>query len=328
MKKVLVTGGAGFIGSHCVVSLFENGYEPIIVDNFSNSKKAIIKSLKRITKKNIEFHNLDLRNRSQLIKLFKKHKFHSVIHCAGLKIISESIEQPLVYLENNIGSTLSLLECMNKSKVFNLVFSSSASVYDHLKFPLTEKSKIGKIDNSYGTSKYIIEKILIDLAKFNRNWSIRIARYFNPIGNHSSGLLKDNPKKNKNGSLFFFINQVVKKKQKYLKIYGKNHPTKDGTCVRDYIHVMDLAEGHTLMIKKNYLEKGLKIYNFGTGKGYTVLEVVKTFEKQTNIKIPYRFTKKRKGDVPVSFCSPKKIIKELKWRAKFDLSQAIKDINK
>ena len=328
MKNVFITGGAGYIGSHCTVSLLKNGYIPIILDNFSNSHQSVIKKLEKITNKKVTFYNIDIRNKKKLRLIFKKHPCYAVIHCAGFKVVNESVERPISYFNNNIGSTLSLLECMQESSIFKLIFSSSAAVYDDKQsLPLKETAKIGNTQNPYGTTKYIIERILMDLAKSDNRCSIRIARYFNPISNHSTGLIKENPKGAPN-NLVPYIIKVAQKKLPLLKVFGKNYKTKDGTGIRDYIHVMDLADGHVAMIKNNRLKKGLKIYNFGTGKGSGVLEVIKSFENQTGISIPFKFTRRRKGDVAASFCSPKKAIKELNWVANFNLKQAISDIKK
>tara|TARA_X000000950_G_scaffold289442_1_gene413532 strand:- start:11286 stop:12278 length:993 start_codon:yes stop_codon:yes gene_type:complete len=328
LKNVFITGGAGYIGSHCAISLVKNGYSPIILDNFSNSNQSLINKIEKITKKKITFYNIDLRDKKKLRLIFKKHPCYSVIHCAGFKSVEKSIEKPLSYFDNNIGSTLALLECMLESKVFKIIFSSSATVYsDKQKLPLKENSKIGKTKNPYGTSKYIIERILMDLSVSDVRWSVRIARYFNPISNHSSGLIEENPKGIPT-NLAPYIIKVAQKKLPLLKIFGKNYRTKDGTAVRDYIHVMDLANGHVAMIKKNRMKKGLKIYNLGTGKGSSVLEVVEAFEKQTGISIPYKFVKKRKGDASVTFCSPNKALKEINWKNKYDLKQAMMDIKK
>ncbi len=328
MKKVFVTGGAGYIGSHCVISLVKHNFTPIILDNFSNSKKSVIKKLESILGKKIIFYNLDLRDKKKLNLIFKKHKCYTVIHCAGFKSIGESIEKTISYFDNNIGSTLSLLECMKENHVFKIIFSSSAAVYNNPQpLPLKESAKIGKFKNPYANTKYIIERILTDLEKYDNRWSVRIARYFNPISNHSSGLIRENPKTIQN-NLVPIIIKVAQKKISSVKIYGKNYKTKDGTGIRDYIHVMDLAEGHVAMIKKNRLKKGLKIYNFGTGKGSTVLEVIDAFKKETGIDISFEFTKRRIVDVEASYCSPKKALKELKWKSKFNLNQCMKDINK
>ena len=328
MKSIFITGGAGYIGSHCVVSLIKSGYTPIILDNFSNSHQSIIKKLEKITNKKVTFYNIDIKDKKKLRSIFKKHPCYAVIHCAGFKAVNESIKKPISYFNNNIGSTLSLLECMQESSIFKLIFSSSAAVYDDKQsLPLKETAKIGNTQNPYGTTKYIIERILMDLAKSDNRWSIRIARYFNPISNHSTGLIKENPKGAPN-NLVPYIIKVAQKKLPLLKVFGKNYKTKDGTGIRDYIHVMDLADGHVAMIKNNRLKKGLKIYNFGTGKGSGVLEVIKSFENQTGISIPFKFTRRRKGDVAASFCSSKKAIKELNWVANLDLKQAISDIKK
>ena len=328
MNNVFITGGAGFIGSHCVISLIKNGYTPIIIDNFSNSHQNVIKKLNTITNKKITFYKVDLRDKKKLKLIFKKHQCHSVIHCAGFMAVGESVEKPISYFDNNIGSTLSLLQCMEENNVFKIIFSSSCTVYnDTQPLPWKETAKTGNTKNPYATSKYIIERMLMDLAKSDNRWSIRIARYFNPIGNHSSGLIKENPRGIPN-TLIPYIVKVAQKKLPLLKVFGNNYKTKDGTCIRDFIHVMDLAEGHVAMLKKNKLKKGIKVYNFGTGKGSSVLEVIKAFEKQTGITVLFRFTKKRKGDAPASFCSPKKALKELNWKIKHDLNQAMMDIKK
>jgi UDP-glucose 4-epimerase len=327
MKKVLVTGGAGYIGSHCVISLVEHGYLPIVVDNFSNSHPSIIKKLEIITKKKIIFYKIDLRDKRKLEYIFNKHKLYSIIHCAGLKSVTESTKNPINYFDNNLISTLYLLECMRERKIFRLIFSSSATVYEsNQPLPLRETSKVGKTTNPYGTSKYMIERILMDIAKEDPKWRIRIARYFNPVGNHSSGSIRENSKGPPN-NLFPYIIKVAKKKFPYLKVYGKDYKTKDGTCVRDYIHVMDIAEAHIALLKENNLVKGLKIYNFGSGKGFTVLEVIKEFENQTGLSIPVKLKKRRAGDAEASFCDASKALKELSWKATRDLKTAIKDIN-
>ena len=328
MKNIFITGGAGYIGSHCVISLAKNNYNPIIIDNFSNSNESVIKKLEIITKKKIIYYNLDIKNKKKLKSIFKKHSCYAVIHCAGYKDVSESCEKSINYFDNNIGSTLSLLDCMRERNVFKIIFSSSANVYNHgQSLPLKETANVGKTKNPYGNSKYIIERILMDLSNFDKKWSVRIARYFNPISNHNSGIIRENSKGIPSNLLPYIIS-VAKKKLPELRIYGKNYKTKDGTGVRDYIHVMDLADGHVAMIKNNRMKKGLEVYNFGTGKGLSVLEMVKVFEKQIGISIPFKFVKKRKGDIPASYCSPKKALKELKWKNKFDINQAMKDIKK
>ncbi len=328
MKNIFISGGAGYIGTHCVISLIKSGYSPIILDNFSSSHKSVIKKLQIISGKRVKFYNVDLRDKKKLRSIFKKHSCEIVIHCAGFKSVEKSIEKPISYFDNNIGSTLSLLECMKDQKIFKIIFSSSATVYnDSQPLPLKENSKIGKTQNPYGNTKYIIERILMDLAKNDSRWSISIARYFNPISSHESGLLKENSNGVPN-NLIPYIIKVAQKKLPYLKVFGKNYKTKDGTCIRDYIHVTDLADGHLALLKNNKLKKGLNIYNFGTGKGSSVLEVIKAFEKQNKISIPYKYTKRRPGDVAVSYCDPKKAFKELNWKANFNLQNSLIDILK
>ena len=328
MKKILITGGTGYIGSHCAISLLENGFIPIILDNLSNSNKDVIKKIENVTKKKIFFYKGDLRDKKILNLIFKKHKIYGVIHCAAFKSVGESVKKPLDYFVNNSCSTLTLLETMSGNKVFKIIFSSSAIVYDDSKpLPYSENSLTGKTKNPYGQSKYITEQILKDLAKFDNRWIIRIARYFNPVGNHSSGLIKESPKGIPN-NLFPIITNVIKNKNSYLKIFGKNYPTKDGTCLRDYIHVMDLAEGHIALLKKDILKKGLEIYNFGTGKGVSILEVVKEFEKVLEKNIAIKYVKRRKGDAAISFCSSKKAFKKLNWKCKLNINSAVNDIKK
>jgi UDP-glucose 4-epimerase len=326
MSKIFITGGAGYIGSHCVVSLIQNGYEPIILDNFSNSCVGVIKKLEIITKKKIIFYNLDIKNKKKLKLIFKKHNCSAVIHCAGFKSVRKSMQDPIKYFENNIMTSLSLIECMQEKKIFNLIFSSSATVYNFdQRLPWKETDNIGKTINPYGTSKYIIERILQDLVKSDMRWRVGVARYFNPISNHCSGLISDNSTKIPENLLPYIV-KVAQKKLPHLKIYGKNYFTRDGTCIRDYIHVMDLAEGHVALLKKNKLKKGIQIYNFGSGKGLSVLDIIKGFQKYAGISIPFRFFPKRKGDLDVYFCCPKKAYKKLSWKASRNLNQAILDI--
>lgn len=326
MKKILITGGAGYIGSHCIISLVEHGYKPIIIDNFSNSHKNVIKKLELITKKKIIFYNTDLRDKIKIHSIFKKHRFYAVIHCAALKSVPESLKKPLNYFNNNIQATQSLLECMHKHKIFKLIYSSSATVYNPGQpLPLKETAKTGETINPYGTSKYIVERMLIDISQMDSNWRIGIARYFNPISNHFSGLIKDNPQ-GLAVNLIPYIVKVAQKKSPYLKIYGKNYNTKDGTCIRDYIHVMDLADAHVAMLKNIKKFKNVDIYNFGSGKGSTVLEVIKAFENAIGITIPFKFVKQRQGDAAATFCNPQKAFKYLSWKTNRNLTKAMIDI--
>lgn len=327
-KKICITGGAGYIGAHCVVKLVDNDYIPVILDNFSNSSFSVIKKIEKIINKKIIFYQVDLRDKVKMRHIFSKHSFDTVIHCAGYKSVSDSIKNPISYFDNNIQSTLSLLEIMNREKKPRLIFSSSASVYmDGQRLPLKETSKVGNNSNPYAASKHIIEKILLNISRFDPRWKIGIARYFNPISNHFSGLINDklHQKKLPENLLPSIIN-VAKKKFSYLKIFGNNYNTRDGTCIRDYIHVMDLAEGHIAILKNLEKIKSVEIFNLGTGYGYTVLEVVKKFEKITGIKIPIKIVKKRQGDIAISFCSPKKAIKKLSWKAKYNIDKSITDI--
>jgi UDP-glucose 4-epimerase len=325
-KNILLTGGAGYIGSHTCVAIASSGYTPIIVDNFSNSSIKVVKKLEKILKKKLLFYKIDLRDKSKLLTIIRSKKIDGVIHFAGSKSVKESLKEPIKYFNNNIQSTLSLLECMQKTEIFKIIFSSSATVYNsEQQLPLKETSSIGETINPYGNSKYVIERILADVASSDPRWNIKIARYFNPISNHSSGLISDNPA-GVPENLIPSIIKVAKKKSPYLKIYGKNYKTKDGTCIRDYIHVMDLAEGHVEMLKNNKQRKGVEVYNFGNGKGFTVLEIVKEFEKQTGISIPIKFTSRRKGDIPVSFCSTNKAFRHLSWKAKRDLKECMLNI--
>lgn len=329
MKKILITGGTGYIGSHIAVSLASNGYIPILIDNLSNSHKSTIKALHSIIKKKFFFYKADLNNKLKLESIFNQHSIYGVIHCAALKSVTESLEKPFLYLNYNTKITLNLLECMEKSKVFNIIFSSTAAVYNHRKnnSPLTENCKIGKINDAYGFSKIVGENILTSLAKTDNRWKIIIARYFNVIGNNPTGLISDNPKV-KNFNLIPNIVSVYRKKSSFLNIYGNNYDTKDGTCIRDYIHVEDLVNAHIAMLKNSNFKKGVEIYNFGLGKGFTVLEIVKAFQKKTGVLIPYKFTSARKGDAPVIYCNTKKALQKLAWKATSNLNKMVEDIIK
>lgn len=326
-KKVLVTGGTGYIGSHCVVKLIENNFIPIIIDNFCNSSIQVIKNIKKITGQNIIYYKLDLRDHLKLKNVFIRNKIHAVIHFAGLKSLKESVDNPLLYFNNNISSTISLLQCMKENRIFKIVFSSSACVYNsNESTPWTEKTKTGESNNPYGSSKYIIERILKDLSKFDSSWKIAIARYFNPIGNHPSGLIRDNPRGIPN-NLMPYIVKVAEGKLPYLNIYGTNYKTKDGTGIRDYVHVEDLVEAHVLMLKQFNKIKNYEIFNIGSGKGFSVKEIVKKFEKIKKIKIPYKIKKRRKGDVAISFAKNDKIKKILGWKPKYSITKLLTNLS-
>ena len=326
-KKVLVTGGTGYIGSHCVIKLIANNFIPIIVDNFCNSYVSVIKNLKKITGQSIQYYNFDLRNYLKLKSVFEKHKFDHVIHFAGLKSVAESSQDPLLYFNNNILSSISLLECMKKNNLFKLIFSSSACVYNaHEPVPWSEDTKVGETTNPYGTSKYIIERILKDLAKSDSRWRIGIARYFNPIGNHSSGIIKDSPNGIPN-NLMPYICKVVEGKLPHLNIFGNDYKTKDGTGIRDYIHVEDLADAHVVMLKKFNKIKNFEIFNIGSGKGYSVMEVIKKLETIKKIQIPYEIKKRRKGDIAISVTKKDKIKKILGWKPKYSLTKSLNQLH-
>ncbi|BCB05860.1 UDP-glucose 4-epimerase GalE [Bacillus sp. KH172YL63] len=312
--NILVTGGAGFIGSHTCVELLKENHEVVIVDNFSNSSPISIKNIESLTNKKVKFYNVDLLDKAGMNMIFEENSIDSVIHFAGLKSVGESVERPLKYYSNNITGTLVLIELMEKYNIYNLVFSSSATVYGNpTHVPITEEFEL-KATNPYGRTKLIIEEILKDLPIANEKWSIAILRYFNPIGAHKSGQLGEDPNGIPN-NLMPFITQVAIGKLKELNIFGNDYPTTDGTGVRDYIHVVDLAKGHLKALNKVIQREGIETYNLGTGLGHSVLDVVKAFEISTNIKIPYRFITRRPGDIAICFADPTKAERELGWKA-------------
>ena len=314
--KVLVTGGCGYIGSHTVVELLQENFEVVIIDNLSNSKIDVLEKIKKITGKEVTFYQEDLCNLDKLKKIFLKEKFTAIIHFAGLKAVGESVQIPLKYYQNNLISTLNLLECMQEYDVKKIVFSSSATVYGNPKIlPIKEDFPLSTT-NPYGTTKLMIENILRDLYNSNRMFDITILRYFNPIGAHKSGLLGEDPNGIPN-NLMPYIVRVAKGTLPILNIFGKDYNTIDGTGVRDYIHVLDLAHGHLLALKNPKL--GLKIYNLGTGKGTSVLELVTTFEKVNHLKINKQFVERRKGDVASCYASNKLAKKELGFTCQYTL---------
>lgn len=312
MKTILVTGGLGFIGSHTSVLLLQNNYNIIIVDNLSNSKIEVKNKISQITNKDFIFIKLDLLDKIKLeTQVFEKHDIFAVIHFAGLKSVNESIDNPILYYQNNIISTLNLLDLMKKYNCKNIIFSSSATIYGKPDIlPITENESEKPI-NVYGRTKYFIEQILKDI--YRDDWNIIILRYFNPIGGHQSGLLQDNPNNIPNNLLPCIINVVLKKRE-YLNIYGNDYKTQDGTCIRDYIHIMDLSNAHLSSLFK--IEEGksiFKIYNVGTGKGYSVLEIINAINKYLKSNLPVIFAERRKGDVDVVYADNKLIRKELNW---------------
>ena len=323
--KILVTGGCGYIGSHTVCELLDNNYEVIIVDNLCNSKIEVLDKIKKITGKNVKFYQEDVCNKEALDKIFTENNIDGVIHFAGLKAVGESVEKPLLYYRNNLDSTLSLLETMNKYNCKKIVFSSSATVYgDPTVLPITEKCKVGGTTNPYGTSKLMQEQILKDLYIADNTWSIAILRYFNPIGAHSSGLIGENPNGIPN-NLMPYIIKVAMGELPCLNVFGNDYDTKDGTGVRDYIHVVDLAKGHIKAIEKINKETGIDYYNLGTGHGYSVLDLVKTFEKVNNIKVNYKITERRKGDIATCYADPTYAKEKLGWKAEYEIEKMCKD---
>ena len=326
MKKVLVTGGAGYIGSHTVVELLERGNEVVIVDNFANSNKEVIDNIKKITNKNFKFYEIDYLNKSELEKVFEENEIDSVINFAGFKAVGESVEKPLEYYHNNIGGAVILLETMKKYNVKKFVFSSSATVYgDPEIIPITEECKIGGTTNPYGTTKLFIEQILQDLYKSDNSWDICILRYFNPVGAHESGLIGEDPKGIPN-NLMPYITKVAAGILPELSIFGNDYDTKDGTGVRDYIHVVDLAKGHLLALDKlDKEEAGIFIYNLGTGNGYSVLEMVETFKRVNNVDVPYKIVERRAGDIAACYSDPTKAEQELGFKATKSLDDMCRD---
>jgi UDP-glucose 4-epimerase len=321
---ILVTGGAGYIGSHTCLELLNNGYDLVVVDNLSNSKKESLDRVHEITGKYIEFYNIDLLDREKLEKVFIENKIEAVIHFAGYKAVGESVELPLSYYQNNITGTLILCQVMQKYNVNKMVFSSSATVYSPAVIgAISEGLSLGAT-NPYGRTKLMIEEILRDLFVSDSSWSISLLRYFNPVGAHSTALIGEDPNGIPN-NLTPYITQVALGKLKELKVFGNDYPTTDGTGVRDYIHVVDLAFGHVKAIEKVMSSTGVEAYNLGTGKGYSVLEMVRAFEKVSGRKIPYSIVDRRLGDVAVCYADPSKAMKELGWSAKRGIEEMCAD---
>ncbi len=324
-KKILITGGAGYIGSHTLVELSENGYKFIVYDNLSNSSKEAIKRVEQIIQKPIDFIKGDIRDKEKLETVFSKYDIVSVIHFAGLKAVGESVEKPLKYYDNNVGGTLSVLKVMQKFECKSIVFSSSATVYgDPVTTPIKEDFPTGATTNPYGRSKYFIEEILKDLYKSDNSWNIAILRYFNPVGAHKSGLIGEDPNGIPN-NLMPYISQVAVGKLKYLNIFGDDYDTADGTGVRDYIHVVDLAKAHEKALEYLQKNKGLLIANIGTGRGYSVLEMVKAYEKASGKKIPYKIIQRRIGDIAKCFTDPAFANNALNWKATKNINEMCQD---
>ncbi len=321
--KILVTGGTGYIGSHTVVELLNNDYEVVIIDDLSNSKKEVLDDIEKITGKKVKFYNEDLRNKEVLEKIFNDEGIDAVIHFAGFKAVGESVEKPLMYFDNNLISTINLLEVMQEHDVKKLVFSSSCTVYGVPdKVPITEEFPLS-VMSPYGRTKLMIEEMLRDLTDSDDSWSVIILRYFNPIGAHKSGLIGENPNGIPN-NLMPLIVKVANKEMKELKVFGNDYDTKDGTCIRDYIHVVDLAKGHIKSLNK-LKDNGIHIYNLGTGNGYSVLDIIEAFKKVNNVDVPYVFAPRRSGDVPMVYANPEKALKELGWKAELTIEDMCRD---
>lgn len=325
MSTVLVTGGAGFIGSHTSVELLNAGYDIIILDNFVNSKPESLKRIKELTGKDFKFYQADIRDEEAMTKVFAENKIDAVIHFAGLKSVPQSVKEPLNYYDNNIAGTVCLCRVMDKAGCKKLVFSSSATVYGSKNpSPLREDMPTGGTTNPYGTTKYFIEQILQDLCVSDSEWGVSILRYFNPIGAHKSGRIGEDPN-GIPGNLMPYITQVAIGKLECLNVCGNDYPTPDGTGVRDYIHVVDLAIGHIKALDRLLKVKGCEVYNLGTGKGYSVLDVVKAFEKASGIKINYRIAPHRAGDVACCYADATKAKEVLGWQAQYDIDDMCAD---
>lgn len=323
--KILLTGGAGYIGSHTAIELDRAGHEVVIVDNLVNSREEAIRRVEKIIGKKIRFYIADVRDREAMDKIFKENIFDSVIHFAGLKAVGESVVKPLEYYENNMNSTFVLLDVMRKNGCKNIIFSSSATVYGNPAIiPITEECPKGKCTNPYGQTKSMLEEVLIDLQKADAEWNVVLLRYFNPIGAHESGLIGENPNGIPN-NLMPYITQTAIGIRKELGVFGNDYDTHDGTGVRDYIHVCDLAAGHVAALKAIKENAGLAIYNLGTGHGYSVLDVVNAFEKVNGLRVPYSIKPRRAGDIATCYCNPAKAKKELGWEAQYGIEEMCRD---
>ena len=323
--NILVTGGAGFIGSHTLIELVEAGHAPVVVDNLSNSSPKAIERVEKIVGKTIPFYNVDIRDREGLEKVFAENTFDCCIHFAGLKAVGESVQKPWEYYENNIGGTLVLVDVMRKHGCKNIIFSSSATVYGAPEtMPITEDCPKGTVTNPYGWTKYMLEQVLSDIQKADPEWNVVLLRYFNPIGAHKSGTIGEDPNGIPN-NLMPYITQVAVGKLPQLGVFGNDYPTHDGTGVRDYIHVVDLAKGHVCAIQAIAKKCGLGIYNLGTGQGYSVLDLVKAFEAATGVKVPYVIKPRRSGDVAECWSDPSKAAKELGWKAQYGVQEMCED---
>ncbi|SJZ88434.1 UDP-glucose 4-epimerase GalE [Garciella nitratireducens] len=320
--KILVTGGAGYIGSHTCIELLHAGHSVIIADNLCNSKEETIEKIQKITHQAVIFYKIDVTDEKAVDQIFSSHEIDGVIHFAGLKAVGESVEKPLAYYYNNLVSTMTLAKACIQYGVNKFVFSSSATVYGENKVPFVETMDLFPTTNPYGETKVMSERILMDVAKANPNFAVSLLRYFNPVGAHESGLIGEDPNGIPN-NLMPYITQVAKGKLKKLRVFGKDYPTVDGTGVRDYIHVVDLAQGHVAALEK--LIEGVHIYNLGTGKGTSVLQLVQAFEEVNGVKIPYEIVGRRSGDIAQCYADVTKAKKELGWTAKRGIKEMVRD---
>jgi len=323
--SILLAGGAGYIGSHTAVELIEAGYDVVIADNYSNSCPEAVKRVEEITGKSVRTYEVDIKDTEKLSKVFEENKIEAVIHFAGLKAVGESVAKPVLYYRNNIDTTLALLECMEKYGVKNIIFSSSATVYgEENPVPYTEEMKRGTCTNPYGWTKVMMEQILEDAAKADKELSVVLLRYFNPIGAHPSGMIGEDPQGIPN-NLMPYVSQVAVGRREKLTIFGQDYPTPDGTCRRDYIHVVDLAKGHVKAIDYILRNNGVEVFNLGTGTPYSVTEIVETFEKVNDIKINHVYGERRPGDLPESYANADKALAVLGWKTEKTLADMCRD---
>uniref|UniRef100_UPI0040566658 UDP-glucose 4-epimerase GalE n=1 Tax=Agathobacter sp. TaxID=2021311 RepID=UPI0040566658 len=325
MRRILVTGGAGYIGSHTCVELLNAGYEVVVVDNLYNASKIALERVEKITGKAVKFYEVDLLDKEALTKIFDENEIDAVIHFAGYKAVGESVQKPIEYYHNNMTGTLVLCDVMRAHGVKNIVFSSSATVYgDPAQIPITEKCPKGQPTNPYGWTKSMLEQVLTDIYTSDKEWNVILLRYFNPIGAHKSGMIGEDPKGIPN-NLVPYVAQVAVGKRPCLGVFGNDYDTPDGTGVRDYIHVVDLADGHVKAIEKLSENPGVAVYNLGTGNGYSVLQVVAAFEKACGHEIPYEIKPRREGDIATCYCNPEKAEEELGWKANFGIAEMCED---
>lgn len=321
----MVTGGAGYIGSHTCIELLNAGHSVVVLDNLSNSSVESLNRVKQLTNKDLIFIQGDILDAQCLDSIFQQYQIDAVIHFAGLKAVGESQEKPLIYFENNISGSISLIQAMQRAGVFTIVFSSSATVYDEMNVsPLSEEMPTGMPSNNYGYTKLIVEQILQKTALTDERWSVALLRYFNPVGAHESGLLGEDPQGIPN-NLMPYVTQVAVGRREKLSIFGNDYPTIDGTGVRDYIHVVDLANAHLCALNYRLQHKGCRAWNIGTGNGYSVLQIKNAFETVNNVKIPFEFAPRRAGDIATSFANPQRAKRELGWSAKRGLNEMLKD---